>query len=1032
MPVPPIHSFAASSVDLRAAVLSVFPEYADHLVPEGSLSIMLPGDVWGPWPSDQMASIVGDLDRPSDPLIQAFSVPAVRVNTVMAPEILIAMADLLHLDVSSRATLPIECGASIRYWASVSRFVMDLMADQRFIATLVQRREGQLEAWWQPWLHDEDARWRTGALLTSMPPMVRAILDRHDGRPWPILAEALQAFIDAGVRKTLEEQSFFEAIEDRDPQQDPHVAWLAGLLGTKRIVQEPVDTDATLLQGAGRWVARLDEARPDQAFRLALRLYEPTAMEQSGGEWTLRFLLQNTSNPELVIEASQVWTDGAVGAQVDDPGKLLLTELGRSSRIYPQLEQALETTVPEQLTLTTSEAYTFLTEYMAVLEESGVGVLCPDWWGAPESRLGLRLQVDPLDSSADVGLGEKSKSSQGMLGLGSLVRCRWNLAIGDELLAPEEFEDLVKQGAPLVHRNGRWLSIRESDVKAARALAEAEQDLEMTALEAIRLSHGWGEDDDLPILGMDGSGWVADLFGIGGSTPIPHVEQPRGFIGTLRPYQRMGLRWLAFMGQFGLGACLADDMGLGKTIQLIALLVHERESTQKQNASEGKIGPTLLIVPTSVVGNWVRELSRFAPSLSVHVNHGPNRPTGEEFVKTVLENDVTITTYALLSRDQETVSSVDWHRVALDEAQFIKNPPTKQTQAIRSLTAQHRLALTGTPVENRLSELWSIMEFCNSGYLDRLTEFNRRFAVPIERGRDADRAEQLRMIVRPFILRRLKTDPGVADDLPECFETKEYATLTPEQVALYERVVNFMLGDIDRVEGIQRRGLVLATLVKLKQVCNHPAQFLASDSAKKITGLTPEQHGDAPVLSARSGKAARMLGLLEEAIASGGKALIFTQFRQMGQLLASMIRHDLDYESLFLHGGTPQAKRQQMIDRFQDPASDIPIFILSLKAGGLGLNLTAANHVFHFDRWWNPAVERQATDRAYRIGQTRAVHVHKFVCLGTLEERIDQMIERKEELAEGIIGGGEQWIADLTTNQLRDIFQLRDSAMEAC
>jgi SNF2 family DNA or RNA helicase len=410
---------------------------------------------------------------------------------------------------------------------------------------------------------------------------------------------------------------------------------------------------------------------------------------------------------------------------------------------------------------------------------------------------------------------------------------------------------------------------------------------------------------------------------------------------------------------------------------------------------------------------------------------------GDALARTAGVHDVVITTYPLVARDSETLRPIHWHRVALDEAQYIKNPPTKQTTAIRSLHAPRRLALTGTPVENRLSELWSIMDFCNPGYLGPAGEFRRRYSMAIERRRDQLQAENLRRLVRPFILRRVKTDPTVINDLPPCVETKEYATLTAEQATMYQRVVNGMLGEIDRAEGIQRRGLVLAALVRLKQICNHPAQVNGeidesgvhrTADSKKISAATTFDVLTAA--SSRSGKTQRLLSMLEEVAASDGKALIFTQFRQMGHLLTAMIQNELDCEVLFLHGGTPAAKRQHLIDRFQAADGGVPFFVLSLKAGGLGLNLTAANHVFHFDRWWNPAVENQATDRAFRIGQTRKVHVHKFVCVGTLEERIDQMIEQKTELATNIIGSGEQWLTEFSTGQLRDMLMLRQDAVE--
>jgi SNF2 family DNA or RNA helicase len=402
----------------------------------------------------------------------------------------------------------------------------------------------------------------------------------------------------------------------------------------------------------------------------------------------------------------------------------------------------------------------------------------------------------------------------------------------------------------------------------------------------------------------------------------------------------------------------------------------------------------------------------------VLVHHGPERALGDELVKKVQASDLVITTYALATRDRENLSQARWHRVVLDEAQYIKNPVAKQSQAARSFDAPHRVALTGTPVENRLAELWSIMDFLNPSYLGTSGSFRQRFAVPIERYRDKLRAEQLRALIRPFLLRRLKTDPYVVADLPEKVETKEFGHLTGEQASLYDACVKRMLSDVDHAEGMQRRGLVLAGLVKLKQICNHPALAQAEEM-----GLST------PPDPARSGKCVRLIEMLEQVLAEGDKALVFTQFRTMGDLLAPMLRHHLGADVLFLHGGTTQPQRQNIIDTFQRSGGP-PILILSLKAGGVGLNLTAATHVFHFDRWWNPAVENQATDRAYRIGQTRTVQVHKFVVGGTLEERIDQMIESKTELAENIIGSGEAWLSELSTDQLRDILTLRNDAVE--
>jgi len=445
------------------------------------------------------------------------------------------------------------------------------------------------------------------------------------------------------------------------------------------------------------------------------------------------------------------------------------------------------------------------------------------------------------------------------------------------------------------------------------------------------------------------------------------------------------------------------------TIQLIALMLHERE---KRNG-DPKLGPTLLFAPTSVVGNWTKELARFAKPLKVLVHHGPERLHGEQFANAAAENDVVITSYALAHRDVEDLRRVAWHRIALDEAQKIKNPYAASTLAIRSLAAPHRVALTGTPIENRLSELWSIMEVLNPGLLGTASEFRDRFAMPIEKLVDHDRAGQLRKLIQPFILRRTKSDPLIAGDLPEKMEMKVYCNLSPEQAAMYQQITTQMLGQVDAADGIRRRALVLAALTRLKQVCDHP-------------GLLTDKDGS---VDGRSGKAERIVEMLEEVLEEGDSALVFTQFREMGHLLEQILARRLRTTVPFLHGGTPARQRDEMIENFQKPGEGPKIFLLSLRAGGLGLNLTNANHVFHFDRWWNPAVESQATDRAHRIGQTRKVQVHKFVCIGTVEERIDQLLTEKVALADRIVGSGDDWLTNLSTDDLRKTLELSASAV---
>jgi hypothetical protein len=1037
------HPFACPSEQLRR-VLSQHEIAGDENLIDAPFRLRLPGDSSGPWPSDRLARRAGLVESPVDPTLGDHEVPAVALDATAALHALVALDE-------REPTSALEHSQSLRYWIAVAHFVIDLLQHQRFVPTISRVSGNGLRAAWQPWLDDEDARLRVGQLARAMPPAARAAIDRHHHQPLAILDDALRSLTDQAVRSALTAERFIEAIEDRDHTSDAHVAWLGGLLDWSEQVAAPRNGTTSIVQEAGEWIKRLVDRGQNRPLRLCLRLNEPAPNEDANPVWILSFHLQSPDHPQQLIDAAHIWDRGAPSAarnaSLGDTQEILLAELGRASRVYDAIETALEDSHPTHVELNTVQAYEFLRDVRPVLEESGVAVIVPEWWDQPLGRLAVRLHIDAPAAAAFDTAAAGSAPASSMLGLNSIVKFRWQVAIGDEALTTEEFKALSSGpgGAPLVKVRGRWIEISPDQLSDASKFLEQGAGGEMTLLEAIQIAHGAGPHESrLPVQGMDATGWVADFLKASssdaGSTTMPVLQQPRGFTGALRPYQVMGLSWLAFLDRFGLGACLADDMGLGKTIQLIALLLHERENS-KSRPVDSSPGPTLLVVPTSVIENWVRELHRFAPLLKAHVQHGPDRPVGDQFAQIANGHDLVITTYPLVSRDIESLRRARWHRVALDEAQYIKNPPTKQTTAIRSLAAPHRLALTGTPVENRLSELWSIMEFCNPGYLGAAGEFRRRFGIPVERHHNRRQADRLRQMIRPFVLRRVKTDPKVIDDLPDITETKEYATLTVEQAALYQETVNAMLNQVDRAEGIQRRGLVLATLVKLKQICNHPAQARGVVAVDKAQINETEQHIERSAadavnpaenegLSARSGKARRLMVMLEEVIASGEKSLIFTQFRQMGHLLTTMIQHDLDCEALFLHGGTPANKRQQMIDRFQSDSGGVPIFVLSLKAGGLGLNLTAANHVFHFDRWWNPAVENQATDRAFRIGQMRAVQVHKFVCLGTLEERIDQMIEQKTDLARNIIGSGEQWLTELTTGQLHDLLMLRPSALE--
>jgi SNF2 family DNA or RNA helicase len=626
------------------------------------------------------------------------------------------------------------------------------------------------------------------------------------------------------------------------------------------------------------------------------------------------------------------------------------------------------------------------------------------------------------DGSRRVGLTLSTRSTptdrvltRGGLGREELADFRWSVAVGDEELSEEELTELVAAKAPLVRVRGRWVTVDAERLRTGLEFLQRARRrphhagptvAEVLAL-AQRHPDDWATDAEvpLPVTAIRAEGFLGDLLEGRAERAITPVEPPAGFLATLRPYQSRGVSWLAFLSSLGLGACLADDMGLGKTVQLLALEMHERSAGGATDAPGS--GPTLLLCPMSLVGTWQREAARFAPGLRVLAHHGSTRLHGEALTAAVGRADLVVTTYATATRDVEELSALAWRRLVLDEAQAIKNSRAAHARAVRRFDAEHRVALTGTPVENRLSELWSVMDVLNPGLLGTAERFRARYAIPVERHGNTEAAELLRKVTRPYMLRRVKTDPTIIDDLPEKIEINQHYRLTAEQASLYRTVVDDMMEKIEDSQGIERRGNVLSAMAKLKQVCNHPAQLL---------------HDGSPV-GRRSGKVIRLEEILTEILDEGDRVLCFTQFTEFGHMLVPHLSARFDTDIAYLHGGTPKKRRDEMVARFQS-GDGPPIMLLSLKAGGTGLTLTAANHVIHLDRWWNPAVENQATDRAFRIGQHRNVQVRKFVCPGTVEERIDAMITKKKALSGMVVGEGEGWLTELSTDTLREVFAL--------
>ncbi|HCS88591.1 MAG: DEAD/DEAH box helicase [Thiohalocapsa sp. PB-PSB1] len=766
------------------------------------------------------------------------------------------------------------------------------------------------------------------------------------------------------------------------------------------------------------WRERILGNDQTAAFRLGFRLEEPPignaddldndfANADSDAHWRLHFIAIAADDPSHQLPLADYWsasaseraTHRAIFGADFEPG--LLLNLGLAARMVPMLWAGLRSAKPQSVTLDLDAAFSFLTEAAWVLEDAGYRIIVPAWW-TPKGRQRVKLRLRQTTSQAKPS---GSSPSAGHVSLDKLLQYRYELAIGDQTLSAEEWQQLVEAKTPLVRFRGQWIELDRDKMQEMLAFwrEHGDETPSMSLQEILRRS---AEDDAFEV---DPDAALADMLErLHDQSQLQPVESPAGLQAELRDYQKRGLAWLGFLEELGLNGCLADDMGLGKTMQVIARLVQERQGADP-------VAPTLLVAPTSVIGNWQKEVERFAPGMRTFIHHGAQRDkTPGALRANAVEHDMVITSYALVRRDQKLLAGVDWHRVVLDEAQNIKNPKADQTRAVLKLPSRHRLALTGTPVENRLTDLWSIFNFINPGYLGTPARFRKRFELPVQRDNDPVQTATLKRLVEPFILRRVKTDKAIIADLPDKLEAIAYCNLSREQAALYESVVRDVDQQLVEKTGIERQGLMLSTLMRLKQICNHPAQFLQDGSA-----FTAE----------RSHKLERLQAMLDEVMAEGDSVLIFTQFTEIGEQLERSLRSERHHNTYYLHGGTSRTRREQMIDAFQDPNGEPSVFVLSLKAGGVGITLTKANHVFHFDRWWNPAVEDQASDRAYRIGQQKTVFVHKFVTLGTLEERIDAMIQDKKALAGAIVGSDESWLTQLDNDRFKDLIRLNRQAV---
>ncbi len=857
-------------------------------------------------------------------------------------------------------------GDSYEFFRMCLKFSFSLVMRQRFVPYY----EGK-QSRFIPNLDNSDDAYIFAELAKKAP---LSIKQRLSTKTDDALKASLDYFTNLIILDSLKDASINIKSETKSDQ------WVLGLLGKNMAV------DKNIQEGLKQWLVTR-KVNHDLGYNMLFKLEEPY---EESGLWKISFNLQSKKDPSLIISLRDLWMNPKK-APIRDIKLHLLRDLGTAAKFSKTIEKALYRPNPHEIEISGDDALSFITNDSFLLKDTGFSVHIPKITNAKLAIFKVKIRFKDSSKFAIKGTGTIGNA---------LFDFDYSIAIGEVELTKEEFYQLSKSKEKLINVKGRWVEVNKNDVIKVLDYFEKKKKLSLIDTFIATSSNTAEFEIDQVTVPTYIEEKINGLFDFKG---IKTADVPDAFSGQLRHYQMKGFSWMLFLKNLGFGGILADDMGLGKTIQAIAYLLACPEK------------PSLVICPMSVMGNWQRELQKFSPSLKIYIHHGAKRLNKSQFNEELKDKNLVISSYATARMDEEIFGETEWSTILLDEAQNIKNPAAKQTISINKLKSKNRFCLTGTPIENRLSELWSIMNFANPGLLSSWSSFKKNFAEPIELQNDEKKKEILKKLINPFVLRRMKTDKNIISDLPAKTEVKEYCSLTKEQASLYQAIVDYSLSEIKNKKE-NRRALIMAALIKLKQICNHPSNYL-KDSREK--------------LSDRSGKVERLREILEIMLQNNEKCLIFTQYKEMGDLLQADLAAYFDTPVCFLHGQQSRKKREAMIDYFQSDETNSPkIFILSLKAGGLGINLTKASNVIHFDRWWNPAVENQATDRAFRIGQEKNVFVYKFITTGTIEEKIDEMIERKTNLSVSMLSKGETAITELDDIQLKELFSLRKEHLE--